>query len=232
MLHTLLLSVIYEVVQNEESIVEVLNILYQDKLDLFTCLNIRTQIEVCIFVNSNLRQNYRLRRKLNKSLVLRLENMLKVELPYRPINIRNSNRMVIVTNYLLSDLHAPTNIVKEICYILQSKLNMEVYLIVAVEDMDNSNLEQIWLNPTRMNYCEEYNGNFTFDRYNENINGYQIIMNQNNLSEIKDLVQDVYNYNPVFVWYLGNLTLFADLFKKYTTVLAIANVNIKPTFLY
>ncbi len=219
-LHLLLLSVINNVIMDEDSIVEMLQILYQGNIDLFLSANIRTQVERCIFTNTKINIFYYLRRKLHKSLILRLEDMLNIQLPYRPLNRRNDNKIVIITNQLLADLHAPTNITKEICYILQKKLGMEVLLIVAVEDT-NSRLGQLWLNYYTMNYIEQYTGNFVTERHEEKINGYQIIMNQKNILEIKGLVEEIYHYNPICIWYMGGVSLFADLLRKFTTVLAM-----------
>lgn len=220
-IYILLLSVIYNYVKDEESLKEVMQLLYQDKIEFFTGLNVRTQIESCIFRNPNISRNYRLRRKIHMSQLLKLEEMLNLELPYRPLSKRNEKRIVIVTNQLLVDLHAPTNITKEISYILEKKLGFEVFLIVAGEGMGSVDIKDLWFEPIKINYVTEYTGDFLIERHGKQIAGYQIILSQNNLDELRRLVVDVYNYNPAYVWYMGGMTLFADLFRDCTTVLAM-----------
>lgn len=220
-LYVLFLSIIYKITLDGDSVTEALESLCDCNADIFIKLAIRTQLEAEIFRNSTISRNYPLRRKLHKLLVDEMDEIINLDMPYQHLHNRNENRIVVVTNQLLSDLHAPTNITKEICYTLQKNLGIEIILIVAVESIEYDEMEQIWIEPFIPNYLEEYNGNFITKRYDENIAGYQIIINKNNVSEMRQLIKEIYNFNPLCVWYLGNLTVFPDLFKKYTTVVGM-----------
>jgi hypothetical protein len=224
-LYILLLSILYDVNMDESSMTEALEVLKKNELDLFLALYIRTQIETRIFVNFNIKRNYILRREVHRKLLLKLNQSLNIQKEYIPLKERDPERIVIVTNQLLSDLHAPTSITKELCYILQKKLNKKVLLIVAPEAINYEQMQQIWINPQIMNYTKEYNGNFKVTKNQEEISGYQIVMEENNMFEIKMLVEEIYALKPFCVWYMGNLTLFADLFCNLTTVLAMPFTN-------
>lgn len=221
-----LLSIIYAITLEEHSLIEVFNILCKDEIDLLTRMCIRTQVEINIFRNNNISRNYQLRRIVQKNIVDQFEKLLDLNMPYKQLKDRNKNRIVIVTNQLLGDLHAPTNITKEICYILQEKLGFEVILIVSYENMDDINLDDIWHNSSRLFYYSECTGNFTTERYGSIISGYQLVMNENNyINETKQIIRELYNFNPLCVWYMGACASFADLFLKYTTVLAMPFTN-------
>lgn len=222
-MYILLLSVLYHATIEGSIMTEILSYLCQNEMDIYTKLGIRTQIEAYMFRNSNAESNYRLRRKLQQQLVKQYEDLLDMQMPYIHLSERNHNRIVIITNQLLEDLHAPTNLTKEICYVLQ-KLQMDVLLVVAYEEADSS-LGQVWFEPLTLYYIKEYNGNFITERYGEEIKGYQIIINRDNINEIKELIMKLYEFNPLCVWYMGNLSIFPDLLKRYTTELAMTFGN-------
>ena len=218
---TLILSIIYDVVRDDRSLCEIFYLLQHSDMDLLTQIYIRDQLETCIFRNSNLSRNYRNRRNLHKQLLTKLENLIDVNLDYKPYKFRNKKRIVLTICQLLGDSHAPTRVLKEICYILQNKFHYEVLVIVAIDDMYDGDLSSIWYHPAISFYNENYNGSFTVKYKEEKINGFQFIMNHRNLGIIKKLINIICNYNPAFIWHMGNRCLFADLFRKYTTVMAM-----------
>lgn len=218
---TLVLSIIYGVVRDDRSLYEIFYLLQHSDMNLLSQIYIRDQLETCIFRNSNLSRHYRNRRSLHKQLLTKLENLIDVNLDYKPYKFRNKNRIVITTGQLLGDFHAPTYVLKEICYILQNKFHYEVLLIVSIDDMYDEALSQIWYNPLLLFYNRDYDGSFTIEYKGEKINGFQFIMNHRNLVIAKKLINIIYNYNPMFIWHMGNPCLFADLFRKYTTVMAM-----------
>lgn len=220
-LYILLLSVIYSVVSSKECILQILSILCQDKLGIFNSLFLRSQVEREIFCNSEIENSYCIRRVVNEQLLKRVDRELGLDFKKIPVNERNRKKIVVVTNQLLGDLHAPSRIVKEICASLQKDLGFEVLLIVAFEEFDYKKSEEIWLNPITFNYTKEYNGNFLIEYNHEKIQGYQILIQNNNLEFFKSFMNEIYLLRPYFSWYIGANTLFADLMSTYTTVVAM-----------
>lgn len=216
-----LLSIIYKITNDENCLIEAMETLCEGKIDLYTSINIRNQVEMNIFKDVSLSRNYRMRRRIHKLLLSRFEEQLGTNFSYMPADNRNENRIVIITNYYLSDLHGTTRVTKEICKLLQDNLGKEVLLVIAVEGVDVDRLEEVWFEPDVRNYLEKYNGNFYADCFGCKVPAYQVIVSEDNINEIRQITQDIYNFNPSFVWYMGNLTVYADIFRKFTTVMAM-----------
>ncbi|GAA4654151.1 hypothetical protein GCM10023142_12890 [Anaerocolumna aminovalerica] len=220
-LYVLLLSVIYSVTLDKECILQVMNILNQDKLDIFQSLFLRMQMEREIFCNSEIKNTYRIRRVINEHLVNKIEKEMQLDFKKIPVRDRDRKKVIIVTNQLLGNLHAPSRIVKEICASLQKDLGYEVLLIVAVEQFDNSLKEGLWINPFTFNYDIAYNDNFLIEYNQVQIKGFQVIIKNNNFEFIKSLMNEIYELKPYFAWYIGGATFYADLMRKFTTVVSM-----------
>lgn len=220
-LYIYFLSIIFDIVKDDRSITEALNSLNNDNINLFTQMLIRGQIEYIIFQNSKLQRHYDLRRMVNRRLLEKSEEIINIPFPYRTHNLRNQNRIVIVVSQFLSDLHAPTNIIKQISRLLQKEFNMEVLLIVALDDMYSNNPQQVWFNSIILNYVKEYNDYFKIEYKGEIIHGIQFMMNQQNTTYIQEVIEIIYDFNPLFVWSMGTFSIFADFLRKFITVMSM-----------
>jgi hypothetical protein len=216
-LYPLLFSILFKSTRDERCLQEVLKFLSEGKIDVFNSINIRRQIEVGIFTNSHIGQNYEHRRKVHKMQLNQMTEQLEVRYPYVPWEDRNENLVIVVTNQLLYDQHAPSRNVKDICSALMD-MGKEVLLIVAVDKENDNDLEQSWCNPLFINYIDEYTGKFKLTYYQQDISGYQILLHKNNLQEIRDIIGDIYNLKPQFIWYMGGTSVFADICNTFTTV--------------
>lgn len=218
--YTLLLSILYKSTQEEYCLKAALEFLIEGKTDLFQSIGIRHQIEYGIFTNSTAGQNYELRRRVHRVQLKQLEDRLGLNYPYIPWNERNENRIIVVTNQLLTVQHAPTRNVFELCSALMD-MGKEVVLIVAHELTDKTYLSQSWCKPNIMNYIEDYNKNFIMDYFSHDIRGYQILLHNNSLDEMRNLLNDIYSLKPQMVWHMGGTSLFADLLRNATTVISM-----------
>lgn len=216
--YTLVLSTIYQVTKDEKSILDMINMLINAEMDLFNSIIVSSQINRGLLVNNKMEINYKLRRELHKSLLFRLENSLNITGSYVELSKRDSGKIIIITKQLLSELHAPSKIVMEISALLQKEFHIKVLVIVALEEVEKERCQECWLNPFVLYYNDKYNGNFAFQYKGEIIAGYQFIMNKSNLNMINKLIFEINSMKPLFVWSIGDTNLFADLFRKYTTV--------------
>lgn len=223
-LYILLLSVIFECHHDESILIEAYDTLIENDLDIFDELMIRHQIVAKAFyygAEKSEVEMYKKKRKLNQKMLDKLNALVKFDKPYVPLKKRNQNRIVIVTNQLLSDNHAPTRIVKEICHCLQRYLNMEVFLIIASEEYNYLEIKERWINPRILNYGEDVEGYVTLNCFQEEIKGFKFKMNRNSIARIKRVLNIVYGFNPLCIWYMGGVTLFADLLRNSNTVLGM-----------
>ena len=219
-LYLLLLSVLYFVLNDEMSLKEVCRILCEEDVEFFAALNVRAQVENAVFLNPKLKHTYSMRREVHQHLLHRIENLSQLNLT--PVAWQErSNTVIIVTNQLLSQLHAPTKIVLEMCRCLQKDFGYQVLLIVAPEEMNPTRMFQFWYNPIAVNYEKKYNEKFLLEYNGEIIQGYQILINKANLGLMKELLNEMAAQKPVFAWYIGNMTFFADLMRQFTSVVAM-----------
>lgn len=221
-LYLSLLSVIYDCTKSEYTLQEILNIMKTNQVDLLNSIWYRQQMEYQFFNNVNVSSNYELRRELHKIQLTELEKKYNCNKPYIPHIKRDQNKIVIVTNQLLGIEHAPTRNVLEICSALQD-IGKEVLLVVAVEidKTISTALGCSWYKPIVQNYYDSYTGIFKIPYYANNIEGLQFILTDENGIEVTDVIEFIYNYNPQFIWYMGGTSLFADLFRKVTTVVSM-----------
>ena len=219
-LYTLLVSIIYDCTKNERCLKETIQLLSNVKCDPFWSTGIRQQIEFSLFTNLNNGNNYTIRRELHKKQLIQLEEKIDFDKQYIKFKDRNKNKIVIITNQLLSDYHAPTRNVKEVCIALE-KLGFDVLLLVIVEKTNIDNMMQSWHNFTTVNYNEEYTGNFTVEYYDYNISGYQLLVQESSILEMKMLVNKIYDINPLFIWYMGGTSVYSDVFRKITTFISM-----------
>lgn len=217
-LYTLIMSSLYLATNNTECLNEIIKYLIDGKMELFDSMIVKNHVLTCIFKNYDAKIEYSMARQLHKNLLDRYESLIEIDREYVKIENRNKKRIVIVIQQLLSELHAPTRVTLEICSLLQNEFGFEVIIIVALDETDIELQLVNWANPSFMNYIEEYNGKFIVEYNNTKIQGFQLVINKASLDMQKSLINEICLINPFFVWAMGDNFLFADQFRRFTTV--------------
>ncbi|MBQ4901151.1 hypothetical protein KB559_20110 [Paenibacillus sp. Marseille-P2973] len=217
-----LLSVLIKELHDFDVLLYLLDILCTEEISLGELKHYKTQVITMLNnkVTTHLEKDiYFKQRQLNSKINKLWRDELGIELPYVPLKDRNSNRIVIVTNQLIDEDHAPTRILLELIYILQEVYNMQVYTIVAFEqNYDYGSC----ISPIFQNRTQQLDRFFELDcGFSKMIAGYQIVINENNNNEQRELVEAIYDYNPMCIWKLGSIENFADLFNGVFTVMSM-----------
>lgn len=174
----------------------------------------------CMFelqVIAKTKGNYVKKRMLHKHNIDKYKELLDINYQYIPVEKRNKKRIVIMTEQVLSELHAPTRILLRYAYILQKHMGYQVMIFTCPSN--SNNLEDLWYQPTIMINVPEFTKNKMLISYKDTVfNGYQIDMSANCLKEYSMMFDLIYEWNPMMVLSIGVVNPVIDLAKEFTTV--------------
>ena len=160
---------------------------------------------------------YQKKRMLHKKNVEKFYDFLDRDYSYIPVENRDKKRIVIITEQILSILHAPTKVVLNYAYVLQKFLGYEVLLIALPSDLGLP--DDLWYQPLYMNSIEKFrNVEIQLEYQDVIFRGYQVNMSPVNPKEYTMLLDLIYAWNPIFVFNMGVFNPIADIVGKFTTV--------------
>lgn len=184
-----------------------------------------TLVEVQIL--SKVKERYKEKRILHKRNVESFRTLLGKKYPYCPLRERNRKRIVIITEQLLSERHAPTRIIMEFCYNLQQKLGYEVRLFACPCDVNLP--EDVWYRPLAKRMIEDLKYLPMEIQYKDTyIEGYQVNMSQASRKEYKMMLDIIHAWNPLFVFQMGVINPMADFVGDFTTVASMGMTSDCP----
>lgn len=187
------------------------------KSDLAPCTGAMLELQTYKY-GKHFKGYYKKVKEFHKKNIENFDSALHVNFPYRELKQRNQRRIVIVTEQILSILHAPTKVVLNIAYAL-NKLGYEVLLFVC--PCDRGIPEELWYEPTIMNSDPEFKNIPMRVNYRGVVfEGYQINMTSECLKEYHMMFQLIHAWNPLFVFDLGTANPVVDLVQKFTTLVA------------
>lgn len=170
-------------------------------------------------INCIVKGHYAEKRKLHKRNLDLFEGLLGIENHYQPLSSRNKKRIVIITEQILSLLHAPTKIVVSYAYVLQKYLGYEVMLFACTSDAVLP--EELWYQGNIANSQEMFEKYPLIMKYQDVfLRGYQINMASYSIKEYSMMLSMIHAWNPLFVFCIGQTIPVADLAGKFTTVVA------------
>jgi len=232
--YLMLLEYLYAAVKDEEILEKQLSLLKEglqnDTLDLFYANYYKWQITHRLFTTFNSKNFYCERSDLHKALINKMEKFIDLQLPFIEENKRNKDRIVVAIAQFLGIKHGPTRNALDYCYTLQSKLKKEVFLFIANElpVTSNSEYENYGIQYTYFNYLEKYDGYFTLEYRGVTIKGYQCKINSGNKKQIREVLLNVYEWNPGLVYNIGSENMVIDLCSRFTKEVTIPLGNIYP----
>lgn len=220
-LYALLLSAIYYITKDAACLEKAEELTLCDNIDLFLAGGILYQVRSNRFRNSLEKQaSYAVARENSRHLLDRLLSEYEINLPFIPYHERNKRRIVIMTDALLSRLHAPTNIVLDICKILGAH-GYEVYLAVCVTDTNGAAAQVYSVCPFQARYIAQYNGDFMLDLDGREQPGYQMLLGKNTVEEWKSLLWRIHDWKPLCVWYVGGNSFWHDVCTHFITTISM-----------
>lgn len=131
---------------------------------------------------------------------------------------RNKKRIVIVTEQLLSIMHAPTLITLEFAYILQEKMNYEVCIITC--PLDYHLPFDLWVDPRY--YYGGFEGVRDIPYKGVKIRNIGCSMEDGSLERCSRMLHMIAAWKPWLVLELGVTNPLADLCREFTTTVAMA----------
>lgn len=216
-LFILLLSVLFFLFHEKEVLDKVEEVVQWDTLPYDTAIGIVKQTGMSRFNDKKLQTTYESQRLLQKHMTARLKRELGGSLSYIPYREREHNRILLSTDTLLSDKHAPTGIVLRIAKGLQ-EFGFDVRILVNIERMDREAVENCWLYPYYPHYMSKWDGEFERSWENCTLRGYQHIIDTVHFEQVRTTLEWVANWRPECVWHIGGVSSFAELFGEITTL--------------
>ncbi len=149
----------------------------------------------------------------------RLNSYFSPSYDYTKYENRNNKKILLVTDQLLSERHAPTQILINQWYYLV-KAGYEVELLIVSESKITP--PELWIGPyVEMNNMPAPKGRFTLEYYDKKIEGTNLFLETSNLAEsITEALDTIRDYNPAFIISIGEMNLIADIASMFTTVVS------------
>lgn len=236
----LLTSLLVKSTHDIKFLYKIIDTITKNKINPYMGTELEYQIAYETFTNEyNQEEIYNLRRKLHTFNVCNFENILDSSFEYIPYVKRTNNRIVIITDQILTINHSPSKIILEQCYTLQKEMGIEIFLVINPINVTLLN-NNIWCEYISENYLREldgdyivsyknndiyieskkYDGNFIINYKDISIKGKQILFNQNNRTLQNQVLKEIYELKPRFVYNINSINPLADLCKSFTTVVA------------
>lgn len=239
-MHIFLLSILIKCTHDINILKQIINIICLGNLNPYQSTMLEFEIASEVFTNEySEKVIYDSMRKVHSYNVSTFETILEVPKKYTYSNDRNKNRIVVISEQLLNLRHAPSKIILEQCYTLQKELGYEVFLIIS--PIKTSIDDQIvWLELQDQNCIKELNGDYilTYEdsdifiepkeqddkfiiKYRDiSINGRQVLFEEQYYLAQKNILEEIYKFNPMFIYNMGSINPLADACKKFTTVVS------------
>lgn len=163
--------------------------------------------------------SYAQRKLLRKKTVSKLKQLGIGNGAYIPIERRNANRIVIITEQISNDKHSPTLYVFNSIYYLR-QLGYEIMVFSCPSDFYLA--EDIWYRYRSVVSVEEYHGKTVTDTFR----GEQVLFQQINLcgqdciDRYRIMIDFIRDWNPLFVYEIGLVNGIGDLLTGMTTVVS------------
>lgn len=219
-LYILIMSVFIFISEKQEFLDKVESIIQDDMIAYELILGIRKQIEAIRFRSPETQGKYKCMRMCHAYMVQRLKRELDISVKRIPYEERNHKRVLLSTDTLLADGHAPTKIVLDIAESLQKK-GYEVRILVGIEKVNEELVEKYWMYPYQYQYLSEYDGEFERVWNNEVLKGYQQVIDVKHYGEARELLKKIEVWKPECIWHIGGHSIFADILGEISTLVVM-----------
>ncbi len=224
----LLFSYLLSALRDEKVEYFIENMLIEENTPLLSRINTIRQLWKAVFsfpMVTDEKRHYIIQNSIYIDLVTQIRQELHMELQYIPFEQRNKNRVILMIEPLLGEVHAPTQKMINIYCWLQ-KLGYEVY--VYATNMRQIEISEYWnWYNSLVDVCVyEETGSIELKLLGVPIKGYHLNYTEENyFEELKNAIRDIKEYNPAFILTVGDSNILAELCGDFTTVCAMACVN-------
>lgn len=224
----LLFSYLLSALRDEKVEYFIENMLIEENTPLLSRINTIRQLWKAVFsfpMVTDEKRHYIIQNSIYIDLVTQIRQELQMELQYIPFEQRNKNRVILMIEPLLGEVHAPTQKMINIYCWLQ-KLGYEVY--VYATNMRQIEISEYWnWYNSLVDVCVyEETGSIELKLLGVPIKGYNLNYTEENyFEELKNAIRDIKEYNPAFILTVGDSNILAELCGDFTTVCAMACVN-------
>ena len=163
-------------------------------------------------------------RKIHKKSISCFLTNLDISFPYIPLKKRSNNRIVIITEQLLNNSHAPSLMTLEIASVFQKsfKYNTEIFTCASNKLLP----DYLWTTTHGFHSSES---SYMQVSYKDTIlNVHQYPLASNSVNDYQEMLTSIYNFNPLFVLCIGVNSPIADLPCSFTTVVNLNTVTKAP----
>ena len=158
-------------------------------------------------------------RNLHKKNVHMISERLDLKYDYMPLSARNKKRIIIATEQILSQLHAPTKIVCEYAYVLQKMMGYEVIILSSTSDAEIG--LEYWYRPIVMDTVDSPTNCIELVYRDITLKVYQVKLSEG-IDKYGDFFQIIHEFKPYFILSFGVLNPVVDICKWLTNFVAIA----------
>lgn len=184
------------------------------------------QITNCIFMNSelNIHEMVSMNWKLLQKAYFLCRKELDMDLQPIPVEERNENLAVVITEQFLSVQHGPTKTVLDRCYVLQKILKKRVFLIDTAECLPSVG-EIPFFNRACGNYVPQFLDESMVAWRGENFQYYQCENIMPDIEEIASLLDAIIRLKPSVVVSIGGTSLLAGFVNEMIPVLTVGTIQ-------
>lgn len=198
-LYLLVLSVFLFLFKEKSFLDKAEDLMLHEALPYDLAVGVMKQVAGERFVSKEYRASYGSQRERLAAMTDRLRRELSVDLAYIPYEERHHRRILVATDTLLSDRHAPTQMVLNLVHHLQDVLGYEVRVLVNVEKINRDDMERCWLHPFHPHYMSRYDGEFQREYQGGIIHGCQQIVNEEHFPQAREMLKEVEAWKPELV---------------------------------
>ena len=174
-------------------------------------------VDYCVNMSVYSKGTYLQLRNLYHKVCGICEETLNINPEYIPVEKRNKNRVVIVTEQILGVRHSPTRVVLQQAYTFQKRLGYEVFIVTV----PSTHVLQNWINPAIFNYDLNADNHFWKKEFKgEVFLGFQLLYGDRGIEPYKAMYYRLKEWNPLFVLYMGVFNPYSEIFHTFTTCVA------------
>lgn len=193
---------------------------FREDMSLEECWQIYWNLNRVMFVNYNLRIHGGSLDELYRYIFDFVKSQIDFsDKPFRAKAGRVADRAVVITSQFLRIGHAPTRRVLDYSYVLQHDLGYKVVIINdgGMHYYENPALDGV----ITFNFLEAFNGSDHIDYRGERFEFLQTAERMPRLDVLQQLVNIIYDINPMFVYNIGASCLTSDLCNDFVTVCSL-----------
>lgn len=217
---SLLLFALQFITEDKICVQELQQLLLREDIDVHAALDISFQLANLVFRNAEISLPYLDCRRVHEHLLMRVETELIGDTAFLPYKERNKKRIILATDTLLGLFHAPTKIVYQTADRLKL-LGYDVVIIVNVRTQPLKRSEQYCILPFSPNYNKQLQQCNVFEYASNRYSVYQFFFCEEDMEQQKEMLQFIYDWKPLCVWYIGGSSPVADIYRRTVTQISM-----------